>query len=302
MLSILLPVYNFDIRELVEALYQQCEQSGVPYEIIVQDDDSELAFKTINKTVNRLSQKVIYHSAQQNLGRAAIRNDLATKAKYAYLLFLDCDVKIIQPDFIQHYLTLLHDQPSATLVGGHTYHSQPPDDPTYYLHWYYGTTREVTPLKKRQALPYQSFKTVNFLIPADLFYQIRFEETLREYGHEDTLFGMALEQHHFTILHLDNPVEHLGLDTYEQFLCKNQQAIVNLVQLEKAGQSIETRLTKAFEQLQSWRGTKLYRLFFQWLQPYLERRFQQPQFNMIWLDLWKLGVYVAYRQSIDYHS
>ncbi|MEZ4985408.1 MAG: hypothetical protein R2795_10285 [Saprospiraceae bacterium] len=76
----------------------------------------------------------------QNIGRARIRNWLAERANYEYLLFLDCDSGIPDAHFIERYL--LHLAPDTVICGGRTYLPTPPNDNTY-LHWYYGSQREV---------------------------------------------------------------------------------------------------------------------------------------------------------------
>ncbi|MBK9012976.1 MAG: hypothetical protein IPM82_02230 [Saprospiraceae bacterium] len=65
--------------------------------------------------------------------------------------------------------------------------------------------------------------TNNFLIPRQLFLEIQFDETLRQYGHEDTLFGMELARRQVPIVHIDNPLEHIGLEPVDVFLRKTEQ-------------------------------------------------------------------------------
>ena len=45
MLSICIPVYNFDVTELVKALNSQAEELHVSYEILVIDDASQNLYK-----------------------------------------------------------------------------------------------------------------------------------------------------------------------------------------------------------------------------------------------------------------
>lgn len=288
MLSILIPIYNFDCRQLVADLDRQCQNCGIAYEIVVQDDDSTLHFQHLNKTINAISSQVKYIPATRNLGRAAIRNALAAKAQFDYLLFLDCDVKVVRADFIRTYVQAII--PETILVGGHVYQSFPPKNPELYLHWYYGLHREQSTLAKRLAKANQHFTSVNFLMPANVFQHIRFDTSLKQYGHEDTLFGLALAAQGVSIVQLNNPVEHLGIEPTEQFLQKNAQAIENLLYLTENGKNIETRLTKSYDLIIRLRLRWLGKLLFQLSKPYLEQQLRKRNFNLRWFDIWKLGM------------
>ncbi len=84
MLSILIPVYNFDIRKLVVDLHFCCTSENIKFEIICFDDGSERAFKEINAELKHLSN-CTYTELPQNIGRSAIRNKLAQNANYLNL-------------------------------------------------------------------------------------------------------------------------------------------------------------------------------------------------------------------------
>ena len=103
MLSILIPIYNFDVRPLINDLQKQSELTGVEYEIICLDDGSTAHFKAIHKGLTTLSN-VHYEELPQNLGRSKIRNQLAKMAQYDYLLFMDNDSGLTHPNYIQTYL------------------------------------------------------------------------------------------------------------------------------------------------------------------------------------------------------
>ncbi|MEM9260646.1 MAG: hypothetical protein AAGA62_13425, partial [Bacteroidota bacterium] len=62
------------------------------------------------------------------------------------------------------------------------------------------------------------------------------------YGHEDTLWGQQLAKAGVGILHIDNPVTHLGLETSGVFLEKQHRAIHNLRLLKKQTPHLRTRL------------------------------------------------------------
>ena len=41
MLSILIPVYNYNAVDLVQKLHEQASQAGIPFEILLLDDNSD---------------------------------------------------------------------------------------------------------------------------------------------------------------------------------------------------------------------------------------------------------------------
>jgi len=225
MLSILIPSYNFDIRKLVHQLHEQGVLLNVPFEIICIEDASLPEYVELNQSINSLFF-VTHRVLPENFGRSKIRNYLATHAQYDYLLFMDCDSMPVSDKYLANYIGQL--QPDQLLYGGRCYQAQAPEDSMLYFHWYYGIHREQSTAKDRQKKPYQSFMTNNFLIPKNLFESIRFEENLTQYGHEDTLFGLDLKEKNIPIHHIDNPLEHIGLESNYVFLEKSEQAIQNL--------------------------------------------------------------------------
>lgn len=231
MMSILIPVYNFEVFTLVEVLSNQALTSDIEFEIVCYDDGSTSAFKQKNKAISQF-KGVIYKELETNLGRASIRNLLAKDAVYPYLLFMDCDSQVNTGSYLTTYLNEL--DPQTLLYGGRSYQLNPPENEAFYFHWFYGSSREVQVPEKRNENPYRSFMTNNFLIPKAIFEKIKFNESIRDYGHEDTLFGLALKQNQIKIKHLDNPLEHIGLEATEHFLGKSDVALKNLHRLSKS--------------------------------------------------------------------
>jgi len=285
MLSILIPTYNFNISPLVASLHQQCEACQIPYEIICFDDGSTNDFKANNKKVQELSN-VQYKELPQNLGRAKIRNVLAKAANYEYLLFMDCDSKVVHNQYIKNYVQ--HLNPSTLLYGGRVYAPTPPLNADFNLHYYFGKNREEILTEERQIKPYYSFMTNNFLMPKVLFLGIQFEESIEGYGHEDTLFGIALQQQIIPILHLNNPLEHIGLEEQEVFLQKQKEAIKNLYQIYQKEPLLETKLLTTFVACKKWKIAGLVLFVLQLLQPLIQQQLKAAKPNLFFLDLFKL--------------
>lgn len=287
MLSILIPIYNFDLRPLVRDLLAQASEQVVPIEIVLLDDGSELRFREKNQELQNW-EGVMYEELPQNVGRARIRNLLAQKARYDYLLFMDGDSRVVRKDYLLRYLQRL--LPNTVLYGGRVYPDQPPQEADLHLHWFVGKAREESTAAQRQKAPYRSFMTNNYLLPKSIQLAIPFEERLLQYGHEDTLFGLQLETAGVDILHLDNPIEHIGLEKTTVFLDKTKKAIQNLVFLAKAYPEMQTRLLQVARRFQRLRLDGLLLRRFRRKAEKWEQKLQEKQPDLTIFDLWKLGV------------
>jgi len=252
MISYLIPVYNFDIRELVKDLINLSEREKINYEILVVDDFST-AFKSDNKELLNTLNNVIYEELSENYGRAKIRNYLANKSQYENLVFLDCDSKI-NLDFVKNYIDNID---KDIVYGGTLYENNKSDQ--YYLHRLYGSRREVLSLNKRIESPILSFRTNNFLIKKSLFKKTQFDEQIKGYGHEDTLFAIEIAEKGVEIIHIDNPVIHIGLETSDVFIAKVLKSVENLHQLIY----LKKELLETFQKI------KLVRYFFKIKKIYL---------------------------------
>jgi len=223
MLSICIPIYNFDVTTLVQSLIKEKSQLNDVVEILLIDDGS-----TIHKEKNRaLACVCSYIELKTNIGRSKIRNLFLNYAQFPYLLFLDCDSMIISPDFIAQYLIEIR-KGVHVVCGGRIY---PETSPSLQqqLSWKYGKESESKSAIIRNMSPNSSFMSNNFLIQKDLMNFIKFDERLTNYGHEDTLFGYALGKQNIKIIHIENPVLNGELETNKVYLKKTELAIQNLV-------------------------------------------------------------------------
>lgn len=292
MLSVLIPVFNFDIRKLVRDLHYQSLVSRIPFEILVFDDGSEVYFKEKNKEVTQLTN-VIYKEEPINLGRSKIRNKLAGSAKFENLLFLDCDSQIAGKDFIKSYIPFLDKK--LVVYGGRSYIKYPPKSEKLRLHWQHGIYREEVSADKRMVVPNRSFMTNNFLVHRSIFNTILFDEkNINGYGHEDTLFGFELCKRKIDITHIDNPVFHIGLEANEEFLRKTREGIKNLRKIMKINGN-EKRLIQDITLLSYYKkiekiglsNTILY--FYKRYEHILRKNLLSEHPNLFVFDLYKLG-------------
>lgn len=249
MLSILIPIYNFNVVELVEDLHRQSERCKIEFEIICFDDGSREEYLLTNRTMKELPH-VVYKEIRKNIGRSKIRNRLAEASRYDNLLFLDCDSRLPSKDFIKKYI--IHIENYNVVYGGRIYESSPPLEQSKYFRWYYGIKRESVSTKKRKLLPYKSFMTNNFLIRKKAFLSIRLNEKITGYGHEDTMFGIRLKENDVHIEHINNPVMHIGLEDFDEFMDKTHQGLRNLLFISKVVDITESvRIYRHLKRLKS---------------------------------------------------
>lgn len=246
MISILIPVYNQNAVQLVKDVKGQCEALDIQYQIMVFDD---LSTDEIRKENSELGHEfgVNYLELSENLGRARIRNRLARMARFKHLLFIDGDSGIVRKDYIKAYLDQMDN--AKIVYGGRIYESKKPKDSQYVLHWLYGKKREALPLKKRLLDPFLNFQSNNFMITSYLFSKLKFDEKVEGYGYEDLLFAQKIRDLDGGILHIDNPVVHLGLETADQLIEKTENALQNLAKLNQDGQLENTRLTQFYNKM-----------------------------------------------------
>ena len=225
MLSICIPVYNTDVNRLVDDLIRQSEALTIRVEVILIDDCSTGDFKKLNSSI---SKKVKYISLEQNIGRAKIRNLFLNYSRFEYLLFIDNDSVIISENYLINYIEVLQKAECGVVCGGRIYPKYPPER-RKRLRWKYGIKRESQSFQIRQLSPWKSFMTNNFLIHRKILQNIKFDERLTEYGHEDTLFGYMLKKRAVKICHIDNPVLNGMLEDNPEYLRKTESAIMNLI-------------------------------------------------------------------------
>lgn len=224
MLSIVIPTYNYNVVPLVLELQKQCLECEIEFEILIFDDNSKL-FLDENQKVNNF-ENCRFEKLEKNIGRSAIRNLLAKKAKFNSLLFLDSDTIPIHNHFIKSYVAQINED-EKVVYGGIEYEKAKPNN-SKILRWKYGNSREALPVEKRQKNPYLSLLTLNFLIHKNIFEKVSFNETIPNLRHEDTLFSYNLMEQKIKISHIENPVFHLGLDDFEVAIKKENESIVGL--------------------------------------------------------------------------
>jgi len=288
MLSILIPTYNYNITSLVADLHQQAVDTYVDFEIIVMEDGSALHVEE-NTAVTNL--KFCRHIAlKENIGRSAVRNKLADLALYDHLLFMDCDAEVCSPHFVEKYVAFCKEV--CVVIGGTAY-DENENDPRYSLRLAYGRLREArSALERGNEHTYHNFATFNFLISKTLFQKVRFDESIRGYGHEDTLFGHQLHELGCVFIHIENPLIHKGLDDNETFLVKTEEGVRNLFLLYKTERypflSEESKLLNTYNKIYRIGLTRLLALKYDVIKSILRRQLCSNSPSLIIYDLYKI--------------
>ncbi len=223
-LSILIPTYNYNARTLVEELSQLSKAEGIDAEIIVGDDASTIETEWMHE-VERLNNVRVFHSTT-NLGRAAIRNRLGEQALGKWLWFIDSDALVPKNFSLKKGI----EQGSvAPVICCGLLHPEVNPNPRATLRYKYERSADKhRSAVERRKHPYRKLSTFSLLINRTLFLQEPFDERCEEYGYEDVLIGMNLAQRHIPIVHIDNPLIHMGIDSNEEFLEKSETAMHTL--------------------------------------------------------------------------
>lgn len=294
MLSIVIPIFNQDVRPLVYTLTKQCTKLNINFQILCFDDQSEQKYKDMNKEL-AFKINVNYTEMSENLGRSKIRNWLGKAAYFEYILFLDGDSAIKSKDFIATYLKEL--PTSSVIYGGRKYIPKAPRSKKKILHWKYGTKREALSVKTRNKNPYLNFQSNNFLIPEKLFVQNLFDEKVEGYGYEDLLYAFDLKQKGVRIKHIDNPVIHDGLELNTVFVKKTNQAISNLAQLYQHGKVPPTRLINSYLRLKEYGLLTLFKWTFQKNEEKINKNILSDNPSIPLFNIWKLYLFIQHLKS-----
>lgn len=299
MISILIPVYNYDITSLINSLSAAIEDSEFYSEIIIGADGCDSSYIDSYNNL-ALLPGVKLHISEKNIGRASIRNQLAEKSKGSYLLFLDADA-LAQPDvkdFLSRYVDHLGVAP--VICGGTSYRDVPPDDPDKYLRWHYGFYRERQDAKNRNKSPYASFSGFNFIIEKEILSRIKFNSELIKYGHEDTLFAYQLMKAEVPIVHIDNSLIHDGLETNQLYLLKTEESMQNLSLLydkvtDRKGFASAVRLLRRYNRLKLVGLTRLLARYYSRHGKKIKIKLSTHKASLTTFTLYKLSMFCYFR-------
>ena len=300
MLSINIPVYNYEVGDLVNQLAAQAEELKIQYEIRVYDDSSEDQIKLRNREITE-NKHVVYLELENNLGRSSIRNKMGFESNFEYLLFIDADSLPVDKNYIRNFIESLN--PNRVLCGGTAYSHQKPAEPEKYLRWFYGTNREAISAKNRNSKKGFIITSNNFLIEKKVFEKVHFREDINKYGHEDTLLGYDLFRNGIEIFHIENPVEHTGLEDSGIFIDKTKTALKSLHEI--TGKILpednvfiqQVHFLNKYQSITKYLPTLFLRLFYNLFHRSIEHNLNGPKPSLFLFDMYKLGYFSTLKQE-----
>jgi glycosyltransferase involved in cell wall biosynthesis len=260
----------------------ECE---IDFEIIAIDDGSKLFFNE-NQEINSF-ENCRFEILEKNIGRSAVRNLLAKKAEFDYLLFLDADTIPVKSSFVSNYLTFISAK-NRVVLGGYCYKEKPKLEGLF--RYKYGKEREEKSALERNLNPYKFIFSGNILIEKKTFLNTNYAYQNAFYG-MDVFFSYQLFINNIDVLHIENPIYHLGLETNEIFFEKSLKAVesrkqflVNCDQIEKI-----SPLIKHYKIIKRYGLLPIAILCFRIFRPILKKLILNKNPNLLCFDLYRLG-------------
>jgi glycosyltransferase involved in cell wall biosynthesis len=298
-ISILIPVLDYDIVALVHSMKSAFGKVSELTEILIGDDGSSPEYLAKYRSVEGEGVRIV--RSEKNIGRASIRNRLALEATGDFLLYIDADTMLpaTAEAFLQKYIPYIGK--ASVVSGGILYHESPPGDPDKLLRWKYGRMIEQRKAAERNKYPYAGFSTFNVLIDKTVFSKIRFNEELKQYGHEDTLMGYQLKKAGFKVLHIDNGLIHDGLESNREFLTKTKLGIENLSKLydkvtDKKAFSETVRILSIYNKLSMLHQTRVLAGIFIRYRDRMEIRLDSNKISLRLFGFYRICMFCTFRE------
>jgi hypothetical protein len=294
MLSILIPTYNYNTVALVIELNNQVKIENIAFEILVSDDASNnLEIIESNKVINTI-ENCNYFINGKNLGRGLNINSMVSKAKYPWILLIDCDTIPKDSFFIKNYLKAMQNSNKKAFFGGIIYKKEKAQNDEI-LRWIYGIKREEIGIEKRKKQPYKSTLTSNILLQKELLINYPFHQDIRKYGFEDLVFILRLKENNIEIEHIENAVYHLNIEKSIIFIEKYHSSLNNLHFLikNKIIDSNDTNLSKTHSKMILYKLDKIYSLFYIVFKSLFKKNLLSQNPSLFIFDLYKLGYYCS---------
>ncbi|SHI62350.1 glycosyltransferase family 2 protein [Flavobacterium terrae] len=288
MISILIPVYNYNISSLLDKINSEITLNNISCEVIVIDDCStQLETSKINKE-NCAKYSYEYLKNESNKGRTISRKILANKANFDWLLFLDSDVLPCDINFIQNYLNEIN-KDVEVVIGGIKYERKDIDSSTIFR-YKYGINREEKTSTERNKKVYSSIFSGNLFIKKNIFLTNNYNGEKNIYG-LDNYFSYNLFINKSKVLHIDNPTYHLGLESNEDFFNKSISSLETRIELLKNKPLIEKTdsIIKAYKFCVKYNINIIANIIFKMTGPFLKKLVISNNPNLLAFDLYRLG-------------
>jgi hypothetical protein len=292
MLSILIPIYNYNISRLVKEIHKQSSKLNIEFEIICFDDNSTIFLNENELTIAALTNCTIIKSTKK-LDRIQARQKLSDTTNYNWLLFLDADTIPKSENFIEIYLSKLASGYEA-IYGGFAYSEESPNKESI-LRWKYGKKYEEVDAKKRNLKPYQIIISANFLIEKAVFDKINSKIEINSYG-LDNYFASLLKQNKIKVLHINNEAYHFGIENSKIYLNKIKESINALLWAyhNKKMPVHDNKLLSLFISFKNLKLNYLSNWFYNTFSYKIEKNLLSANPNLLLLQVYKL-FYICYK-------
>ena len=229
--SVLIPFLRDDPSELLRLLDEEAASVGGAVEIIVMDDgtnDPNLTAR-LQTSIKAMALPARLITLEKNEGRSKGRNRLAESARGGSLLFLDSDMRPDHRRFLWTWADLVAREDPAVAFGGFSL-LQAPTDARFSVHRSMAAKSDCVPYQERAKTPEKYVFTSNLLVRRDVFEAETFDAEFSGWGWEDVEWAMRVSRR-FTVVHVDNPATHMGLDTVEALAGKYEQSAGNFARV-----------------------------------------------------------------------
>jgi glycosyltransferase involved in cell wall biosynthesis len=225
---VVVPFYEYDASELATRLSQMAAQLSVSVEIVFADDGSpsKAGAAKLAPILTASAAPCLLLEYSNNMGRAAIRNQLANIARGKYLLFMDCDMMPDASDFLEIYADIAQADNADIIYGGRSAKLVSNIATEFDLHRIFTERRETLSAAERNAQPAYHFYSCNFLVKRSVILAVPINEQFKGWGWEDCEWA-ARASEEFSLKHIDNPATHLGLLTPAKILMKYEESLGN---------------------------------------------------------------------------
>jgi len=290
MLSIVIPVYNYNVFPLVSELKKQADSLGIIYEILVQDDVSQ-EYVPENSQINSLEDCSFSINAE-NLGRGKNINILCSKSRYRHVLIMEADALPENESYLKNYIELLSKSNPNVIFGGVKYPETVPSKEKL-LRWKYGINREIKSLSHRLKHNYDFVFTWNLLLKKEILLQFPFPEFIHEYGYEDSIFIENLRFNSVPVTHIENCLIHHNSESNIDFIKKSERAVNNLHDLIHFNKidAKKIRLSNLYTILKKLHLTRIVKGTYLKTKKQILTNLTSENPNLYLLDFYKLGYY-----------
>ena len=294
-LSVLIPTYNYACLPLVRELHKQAMAiEGLQFEIVVAEDGSDDA-ETIECNAEISGLTYCRHIVnKENVGRAVIRNRLVAQANMSWLLFIDSDMRVVKPNFVERYLQMPNE--CMVVYGGNTTHGGAwTDERLLRVRYEQAVERRFT-ARQRAKQPHHHITTSNLLVHKAVMQAVPFDNRFITYGYEDVFWGMSLAQNGIQVAHIDNPVGFNYYDNNVAFVAKTIEALYTLYAFS-AELAVISPIIRFERRLHHWHLDGLVCKMLNRMMPMLHRNIVGVKPSLVAFKLFKLCTYLRIAQT-----